>query len=105
MPRQTENGFITRCSAHDDNNPSLSISETSDNKRLMKCFAGCTTENICSSINIQISDLFTNNGKESYRKQKRKIIEYEYKDETDNTIFKKVRVEPACDGNQKSFFL
>ena len=35
---------IACCPAHDDNNPSLSLSETPDGKLLWKCHAGCSQE-------------------------------------------------------------
>ncbi len=34
-------GFISRCSAHEDKNPSLSGRKGDDGKALLKCFAGC----------------------------------------------------------------
>jgi len=43
----TRNGLrqvIACCPAHDDNNPSLSITETADGKLLWHCFAGCSQE-------------------------------------------------------------
>ncbi len=62
-PRQWQ----TRCPAHPDENPSLSITETADGRVLLKCFAGCTTEKIVSAINLKMADLFPprqgNNGR------------------------------------------
>lgn len=34
-------GWIARCPAHDDRNPSLSIRATADGTAILKCFAGC----------------------------------------------------------------
>ena len=44
--QKCSDGWIDRCPAHDDNNPSLSIKETSDGKLLLHCFAGCSFEDI-----------------------------------------------------------
>lgn len=57
-------GFIARCPAHDDQNPSLSIKEEKG-KILLHCHAGCTTESIVSALGLSFSDLFTSEEPES----------------------------------------
>lgn len=47
-----------RCPAHDDQSPSLSISEGDDGKVLLCCHKGCTFEDICSSAGLNTRDLF-----------------------------------------------
>ena len=51
-------GWIAKCPAHEDRQPSLSIDEGADGKVLLKCFAGCTTENIVAAIGLTLRDLF-----------------------------------------------
>ena len=46
------------CPAHDDKNPSLAITETSDGTVLLRCWAGCTAQEIVSSIGLELRDLF-----------------------------------------------
>ncbi len=46
------------CPSHSDKSPSLSISSGSDGKILLNCHAGCTKEEICSSLGIEVADLF-----------------------------------------------
>lgn len=46
-------GWIDRCPAHDDKNPSLSIKETSDGILLLKCFAGCSFEEIIDAAGLK----------------------------------------------------
>ena len=46
------------CPAHDDKNPSLTISETPDGVVLLKCWAGCATQEIVSAIGLELRDLF-----------------------------------------------
>ena len=60
QPRIYGNGHMLRCPVHDDKNPSLSIREGNDGRVLLKCFAGCKIEDICSSINLNVCDLFLN---------------------------------------------
>lgn len=46
-----------RCPAHDDRNPSLSISDAGD-RVLLHCFAGCTPTAVMQAIGIPMRDLF-----------------------------------------------
>ena len=46
------------CPAHDDKNPSMAITETADGKVLVKCFAGCTADEIVGAIGLELKDLF-----------------------------------------------
>jgi hypothetical protein len=50
-------GWLARCPAHADNNPSLSVRE-SNGRILLKCFAGCPIEAICEAAGIPIRELF-----------------------------------------------
>src|SRR5712692_4141804 len=43
-------GWIARCPAHGDRNPSLSIREGDDGKVLLKCFAGCDYGRIIAAL-------------------------------------------------------
>jgi len=52
--------WIARCPGHQDRRPSLAITETPD-KILLKCWAGCPTEDVCAAIGIQLRDLFHDN--------------------------------------------
>lgn len=57
-PKQTQSGWKARCPAHDDRNPSLSISESSDGKVLLHCHAGCSSEDVLRMSGLQQNDLF-----------------------------------------------
>lgn len=93
-------GYMTCCPAHEDDNPSLSISESPD-KILLNCFAGCRIEAICSSLGLTVPDLFDKSRTE-FRETSR--IVYSYRDELDHEIYRKVRVEPGSNGKAKDFF-
>lgn len=56
--RRTSRGWSSRCPAHNDKSPSLSIREGDDRKILLRCFAGCSIDEICSALHIQKRDLF-----------------------------------------------
>lgn len=62
------------CPAHDDKSPSLAVTEK-DNKILLKCWSGCTTDEITHALGIELKDLFTDSGlskdeRRQYKKQK-----------------------------------
>lgn len=46
------------CPAHDDRTPSMAISEASDGRLLVHCYAGCTASEIVSSIGLELHQLF-----------------------------------------------
>ena len=46
-----------RCPSHQDRSPSLSISE-GERGLLVKCWAGCTLDEITAALGIEIKDLF-----------------------------------------------
>jgi len=48
--RKTGNGWTAKCPAHDDRDPSLSISEASDGKILMHCHAGCEQGQVIDAL-------------------------------------------------------
>lgn len=100
-PKRVNNRYITCCPAHNDKSPSLSLSEGEDRKILVNCFAGCTPELICASLNLQISDLFPNPFNEP---QKETRTTYSYTDEQGCELYRKIRVEPGSNGKSKDFF-
>ena len=101
--KKSGHGYSLRCPAHDDTTPSLSVSEGDDGKILINCFSGCSYENICASLGIEITNLFpTKLGNEHGSTRRR--IEYPYRDENGLTLFSKIRIEPGFDGKSKSFY-
>ncbi|WP_337157957.1 virulence-associated protein E [Pseudomonas putida] len=64
------------CPAHNDKNPSLAISETSDGTVLLKCWAGCTAQDIVSAIGLELRDLFPGD-KQPRRGPSKAAIEHE----------------------------
>ena len=56
--KPSNDGWVARCPAHDDRNPSLSIGIGDDGRVLVHCFAGCPTGAVCSALGITTADLF-----------------------------------------------
>jgi putative DNA primase/helicase len=60
--KKTASGWQARCPAHDDKNPSLSITEK-NGTALLFCHAGCPVEKILQSLGLQTRDLFSEDTK------------------------------------------
>jgi hypothetical protein len=58
------------CPAHEDREPSLNLSEGEDGRALIKCFAGCTSEQIIDALGLRKNDLFEHrNGSPALRRK------------------------------------
>src|SRR5262249_19106128 len=57
-PRRNGSGWMARCPAHDDKNPSLSINER-EGKILLHCHAGCSFENVIAAVGVEATALFS----------------------------------------------
>ncbi|HTV75695.1 MAG TPA: hypothetical protein VMD57_01765, partial [Candidatus Baltobacteraceae bacterium] len=84
-------GWIAKCPAHDDQNPSLSIRQGDDGRTLLKCFAGCTADSICAALNLTTADLFDGDSK---RVQRHIVATYPYHDAGGKLLFEVVRFDP-----------
>lgn len=49
--------YTARCPAHPDRSPSLSVSE-GERGILLKCWAGCSLDEICEAVGCRPADLF-----------------------------------------------
>ena len=50
-------GWMACCPAHDDHNPSMHVNIGKDGRILVKCYAGCTTADICAALGLKVRDL------------------------------------------------
>ncbi len=60
--RKCGNGYEAQCPAHDDGENSLTVGEGSDEKVLLRCHKGCSTEEIVAELGLKMSDLFPDRG-------------------------------------------
>ena len=56
--RETSTGWTACCPAHNDRNPSLSISTGKGGRILVNCHAGCTPKAIVEAVGLTEADLF-----------------------------------------------
>lgn len=86
--RRSGAGWVAKCPAHDDHNPSLSIRDA-DGKVLFHCHAGCRQREVIEALK--------GNGlwAEHPPKLRRKIIAtYDYTDEAGHLLYQVLRTEP-----------
>ncbi len=98
--KQRKDGYIGLCPAHDDRNPSLSVTEK-DGRILLKCHANCETADIVKALGLEMKDLFSDNGKTKSKPKyeaKEKPITYDYLDENGNLLFQ------VCRTGSKRFY-
>ena len=62
-PRPSGDGWSCHCPAHDDRNPSLSVSEVDDGRVLVKCMSrGCDFNDIAAALGLTPKDFFPDGG-------------------------------------------
>jgi hypothetical protein len=54
---KTRRGWVACCPAHDDHSPSLSVAVGDNGRVLLKCWAGCTFQEIVAALGFEPSDL------------------------------------------------
>jgi hypothetical protein len=89
-------GFVARCPAHDDREPSLKVSAGEDGRILLYCHANCTTEEVVSALGLTMADLFDSsaNGQRKGKSSARIEAIYDYPDETGQLLYQAVRYDP-----------
>ncbi len=60
--RREGHGWSARCPAHEDDDPSLSVSEGEEGRVLMYCHAGCRTDDVVAELGLELRDLFPEGG-------------------------------------------
>ena len=61
-PQRSGKGYKSLCPAHDDRDPSLSVTAKDDGGVLIHCFADCTPEAVVEALGMSMSDLFADGG-------------------------------------------
>ena len=88
-------GWTALCPAHEDRQNSLSIREGDDGRALLKCFAGCKTEDVVGALGLAMGDLFPE--KQTMNNRKAMICAtYDYQDERGDLRYQVVRYQPKA---------
>lgn len=82
--RRSGAGWVARCPCHDDRKPSLSLSLGRDGRILLKCHAGCRTEEVVKALGLDMRDLFP--PRSPAKPNQERITKYEIKDADGNLV-------------------
>lgn len=87
--RKLPSGWVARCPAHDDHDPSLSLKDADDGRILVKCHAGCPQTAVIDALKAK--GLWP----EHERRQGGVIVAtYDYRDDAGQLLYQVVRTEP-----------
>lgn len=101
--RKTASGWQALCPAHDDREPSLAIREVEGGKVLVKCHAGCETDDVLGAVGLRMQDLFTGElppQREvpqfggAHRVQPKLVAAYPYRAASGELLYEACRYEP-----------
>jgi hypothetical protein len=105
-------GWLTRCPAHDDKNPSLSVSDGEDGRLLVKCHAGCDATAVLEALRtcgIEAGPATKARRRRggniaSLEREGFKIVRvYSYRDEAGELLYENVRLERKNGHHEKEF--
>ncbi len=91
---ESDGQWVARCSAHDDNKPSLSVGVGDDGRVLVHCQAGCPIDAVLESLQMTASDLFPSTAAPSPNGPRRIVETYDYVDTFGVLLFQVVRYDP-----------
>jgi len=86
------NSYLGLCPAHEDRNPSLSLT-LADNKILLNCHAGCSFDGIVSAVGMNQSQFFVHSDN-SKTPKKKEVCRYRYENKGGKHAFEVVRFAP-----------
>jgi putative DNA primase/helicase len=92
------NGWKALCPAHDDQKQSLHVSEGKDGRVLIHCHAGCSVNDICQALGIDLGDLFPPKPKVYAGGKSPVVATYDYRDTNGKLLFQ------VCRTADKRFF-
>jgi 5S rRNA maturation endonuclease (ribonuclease M5) len=93
-PTGNDSQFSALCPAHDDHNPSLSVSEGRDGRILVYCHAGCLPVNVFQAVGLRLADSFPEKPQGNGSSRETIVATYDYIDERGNLLYQNVRYLP-----------
>ena len=93
-PKRQGTGYVARCPAHDDRNPSLVVSEAADGRVLLHCHTGCTPEAVVGALGLDMRDLWPAADEPITPPTRAVRATYEYTDADGTPLYEVVRYEP-----------
>jgi putative DNA primase/helicase len=87
--RRNGTGWMARCPAHEDRNPSLSI-DVRDDKILVHCHAGCSQDAVLAALEMGARELKLGDS----TSERRIVATYDYLDKEGKLLYQVLRFEP-----------
>src|SRR4249919_950852 len=88
--RKVAGGYMVRCPAHQDRNPSLSVTEGADGRVLLTCHAQCATDDIVAALGLTMRDLMPPRPE----RDRHIVATYDYVDTAGALLYQVVRFDP-----------
>jgi hypothetical protein len=84
---------MARCPAHSDNTASLSLNRGTNGtaSTVLKCLAGCATEDVLAHVHLELRDLYENGSSSSKPKSSPTVKTYVYRDRNGQNCYRKHR--------------
>lgn len=96
-PRPSGRGVESRCPAHDDSRPSLSIARNDQQDGVVfRCHAGCQVEDVVQSLGLALRDLYDEPRNPRQAPRSTVVSEYEYTDEGGELLYIVERHDPKA---------
>ncbi|QXD17023.1 AAA family ATPase [Rhodocaloribacter litoris] len=97
--RPSGSGYAARCPAHEDREPSLSVSEGEGGRVLLYCHAGCSTEAVVEALGLTLADLMPAASGDGRRGREPapppiETARYTYRDEEGRPLYEVRRYQP-----------
>ena len=88
--RKNGKDYMACCPSHNDRSPSLAIAEKEDGRILLKCFAGCSADEVLGAIGLELKDVMPENV--GYHRRKPERVPFNSRDvlsavRTDMSVF------------------
>lgn len=104
---QGDGRWKARCPGHDDREASLSVTRGTDGRALIKCFAGCSADQIVGAMGLKLTDLFADDrrevAQETLPKERWPVTrEYIYRAADGSPLHRKLR-KTSPDSGRKTF--
>src|SRR4051794_8852221 len=85
--KRAGNQWQAKCPAHEDSKASLSLKRGDDGRVLIHCFAGCSTKDICSALDIAPAELFVSGNGNGHQDKSEILATYDYRDEAGQLLY------------------
>lgn len=90
--------FQARCPSHDDQHPSLTVTETTQGKILLHCKAGCSFEEVCHGLGVEPQQLFPPGEDDSAKRRRRQADRNRLREEVKKREAKRATATATASG-------